>query len=517
LNVTARVGTAELHRLSAYYRSDAPDHPGLVRDWPGSMRAPKPPQFKSYPRAETIALPIDLAPSGASVDAALRSLAFGGDAPPGAPLDANGIARMLFYSGGVTRYIEGDSKGKGRYFRASGSSHNTSPLEIYLVCADLPAVAAGVYHYASLEHALHVVRRGDHRRRVADALAEDEVPAAYVVVSGVPWRSAWKYAERSFRNTYQDGGTLLAQLLVVCAASAATRAALRLGFVDQEMVELLALDGTDEFPLAVVHIGPPLGPPPARIGFGPAAVGELGERIAFPLVTEAQRSSDLATPHEVRAWRAAPAGRTGLVVRDAPVPTVSLERAILRRGSTRRFTHRSVDESIVSWAVPNSTRALPADFITPGSTLARHLVVVHDVENVRPGAYHAVSDVMESQRTGDLRAIARELSIDQALASDAALVAYHCGSVAEATAARGERGYRALALEVGTASGRLQLAASALGLGASGLVFYENELSRAFGATVDGHLATAVGVPAYKSHPGGPPGRPARIARIPTK
>jgi SagB-type dehydrogenase family enzyme len=516
LDGTSRVGAAELHRLSAYYRQGAPDHPRLMRDWPGSMRAPKPPQFKTYPSAAKVPLPTDLAPTGGSVGAVLRSLESGGAAPPGAPLDLVAVARILFYAGGVTRYTLGDSKGKGRYFRVAGSAHNTSPLEVYLVCGDLPGLAAGVYHYASIEHALHVVHRGDHRRRLSDALAEDEAPAAYIAVTGVPWRSAWKYAERSFRNTYQDGGTLLAQLLAVSAASAATRATLRLGFVDDEVVELLAVDGVAEFPLAVARIGPAQGPPPPRAVLGRAATGELGEGITFPLVTGAQRAGDLATARDVRAWRAASSGRLAPTVPDQEAGTIAVERAILQRGSTRRFARHAADAALLSWAVPAATRALPADFVSPDSTLTEHLAVVHDVHGVGSGVYRAGPGGMEHLRTGDLRAVARELSIDQALASDAAVVVYHCGSVADAIAGGGERGYRALALEVGTTTGRLQLAAVGLGLGASGLVFYEDELGGTLGATVDGHLATAVGMPAYIPSPGGPPGRPTRI-RIPAK
>jgi SagB-type dehydrogenase family enzyme len=516
LSATTGTGAAELHRLSAYHRQGAPEHPLLMRDWPGSMRAPKPPQFKTYPSAANVPLPIDLAPTGVSVRAALRSLASGGAAPPGGPLDADMVARILFYAGGVTRYTLGDSRGKGRHFRAAGSAHNTSPLEIYLVCGDLPGLAAGVYHYASIEHALHIVHVGDHRRRLSDALAEDDVPAAYIAVTGVPWRSAWKYGERSFRNTYQDAGTLLAQLLAVAAVSPASRATLHLGFVDDEVVELLAVDGVAEFPLALARIGPAHGPPPSRVALGCAATGELGEGITFPLVTGAQRAGDLATARDVRAWRAAASGRRVPTVPDREAGTIAVERAILLRGSTRRFARGTADAALLDWAVPAATRALPADFVSPGSTLTEHLALVHDVHDVESGVYRAGPGGTEHLRTGDLRAVARELSIDQALASDAALVVYHCGSVADAIAAGGERGYRALALEVGTTTGRLQLAAVALGLGASAVVFYEDELSGTLGATVDGHLATAIGVPAYVPSPGGPPGRPTRI-RIPAK
>jgi len=46
-----------------------------------------------------------------------------------------------------------------------------------------------------------------------------------VVVTGVPWRTGWRYRERGWRHVYWDAGTMLGQLLAL-AGSAGLAAAL---------------------------------------------------------------------------------------------------------------------------------------------------------------------------------------------------------------------------------------------------------------------------------------------------
>ena len=39
--------------------------------------------------------------------------------------------------------------------------------------------------------------------------------ATTLIVTGVPWRTAWRYAERGLRHVYWDAGTMLAQTLAL--------------------------------------------------------------------------------------------------------------------------------------------------------------------------------------------------------------------------------------------------------------------------------------------------------------
>jgi hypothetical protein len=106
------------------------------------------------------------------------------------------------------------------------------------------------------------------------------------------------------------------------------------------------------------------------------------------------------------------------------------------------------------------------------------------------------------------------LCLDQALGGDSAYTVFLCARLGEVLAALGDRGYRVIQAEAGIVVGRLQLAAFTLGYGATGLTFHDDEVAAAFGTDTACMMACSVGVPGYQSIPGGPPGRPARLARL---
>jgi hypothetical protein len=74
-----------------------------------------------------------------------------------------------------------------------------------------------------------------------------------------------------------------------------------------------------------------------------------------------------------------------------------------------------------------------------------------------------------------------------------------------------DRGYREAQLDAGLVEGRLHLAAFALGIGASGMTFYDSEIEGLLGAPLAALLFTCVGVPSYRNRRGGRPREPAPI------
>ena len=93
--------------------------------------------------------------------------------------------------------------------------------------------------------------------------------APVIVVTGVPWRTGWRYRERGFRHVYWDAGTMLAQLLAV-ADSAGHAASLHTRFPDAAVAALVGADRVHEWPVAVVALGEGT---PALEATGDAAVG----------------------------------------------------------------------------------------------------------------------------------------------------------------------------------------------------------------------------------------------------
>jgi nitroreductase len=128
-----------------------------------------------------------------------------------------------------------------------------------------------------------------------------------------------------------------------------------------------------------------------------------------------------------------------------------------------------------------------------------------------PGAYRWRDGEFELLRAGAARGRTRSLCLGQDLGGDAAATVFHCVGLEPVLEALGARGYRAAQLEGGVAAERLQLAAFALGVGATGLTFLDDDVSAFFGTRAAPMLSVAVGVPAYRARPGR---RPAQLPRI---
>ena len=354
------------------------------------------------------------------------------------------LGRLLFYSLGVTR------RSGTSYFRAAMSAGNLHPVEAYVVGDDL-----SVRHYHPLEHGLTTLRPGSGGAVVA------------VVLTGFPWRTSWKYGERGWRHLWWDSGAVAANLLALSDEATVT-----LDFDDDAVNRLVGVDGVSEFALAVVELvrlDVPRDLKPLHV----SAPALSRAPIEFPLITEIQQAT-----REV--FGDLPAYGGG---RSPQLAGQSIGELILRRGSTRLFRHETVSEDAFSG---------PMDVAAEGEPLLQHLVAVHAVEG----------------RPAESRAVTQHLCYDQPLGGDSAYTVFHAADLEKVLADIGPRGYRAALFESGLAAGRLQLAAFSVGLGATGLTFYDDEVKEAFDTDAAPMLVTAVGVPDYRSRPGGSPRHP---------
>ena len=148
------------------------------------------------------------------------------------------LARLLFLSSGVVRTSH--RRGRDWLFRAAGSAGGRFPLELYVSARGVEGLDDGVHWYDPVNHAL---------LRIGPAAGGGE--ATTLVVTGVPWRTGWRYAERGFRHIYWDGGTSLSQAIAL-----AGEARLWSRFPDALVTRLVGADGTHEFPIALVALEP---------------------------------------------------------------------------------------------------------------------------------------------------------------------------------------------------------------------------------------------------------------------
>jgi SagB-type dehydrogenase family enzyme len=471
--------------------------------------------LKYYPDLEPIPLPVDLPERDGP---AVEVLSGRVDAAPG-PWGLPALARALFFSAGVTRRARLVG-GRPIFLRAAASAGGLYPIEVYVVCGDLPGLPAGVYHFNPVEFALRRLRTGDHRPFLARAAADGAIEGAptTLVLTGIPWRTTWKYGERGYRHLFWDSGAVVANMLAIAEAAGVTSRVLT-GFVDDDVSHLLGIGSPEEYPLVIVPLaGGPRGRRPAVADRPPAIDHRVHPLSAFPQhhtgLAAVHRAGVLTDSDEVTGWRTAAAEVGTVVTGEVPVSPGgrgTLEDVIVRRGSTRRYAREPVGEDVLRWELAVAARPVPADFAGPGRTLLEHFVAVHAVEGVAPGIYRWVRGNLEQIERGTFHHQAAHLCLDQPLGGDCAFDAFHCAALGMVIERSGARGYRSGLLEAGTAMGRLQLAAYAHADGASGITFYDDEVSAFLQTEASPMLVTTVGVPDYRPRPGK---RPADMDRL---
>jgi SagB-type dehydrogenase family enzyme len=141
------------------------------------------------------------------------------------------LERLLRLGAGVVR------RRRGYDFRVYSSAGALYPIEVYVATAD------GLFHFDPRELGLRRLRDED----VRGALGGGE---AVLALTGLLWRTAWKYGARGYRHLFWDAGTMLANLLELAPG----RARVFTGFVDDDVNDLLGVDGIDETALALLQL-----------------------------------------------------------------------------------------------------------------------------------------------------------------------------------------------------------------------------------------------------------------------
>jgi SagB-type dehydrogenase family enzyme len=465
-------------------------------DW-----ANQPLPFKVYPGVEVMPLPREVPQAGMAALAAIAET--GGRAGEAVP-DLNALARLLYFSAGITRRRA--FPGGEIYFRAASCTGALYEVELYVACRDLPGLEAGLYHFSPAEFGLRRLRSGDWRGTLVQAtggtLAAAQAPVI-VICTCIYWRNAWKYQARTYRHFGWDNGTLLANLLAM-AAALHLPATVLCGFVDDEVNRLVDADTEREVAFSLVALGrtaEAAPPPPGEAGALNLEVLPVSRKeMDYPLMRETHAASSLAAA-EVAAWGGGlelplpEAGGRVLKLEplgDDEMPRDPTEQVILRRGSSRQFAREAVGFRQFSTMLLRSSRGFAADFHLRPEALLNHMyVIVNAVEGVEPGAYvfHPERGELELLRAGEFRNQAAYLGLEQELPGDAAFDVFYLSEMPQVLERFGNRGYRAAQLEAGVLGGKLYLAAYAQRLGATGLTFYDDDVVSFFSPHAQGKSA----------------------------
>lgn len=481
----------------------------------------RPHLFKDY--EGLAAIPLELRPSPSKANA-LSTIGSFSDSPR--PPEFDDLCQLLHFSAGITKLIRGVA------FRAAACTGALYHIELYVVCRDLMDLEAGVYHFDPMHSNLVRLRSGDFRRHLVEATAWDEAvqhAPVTVVFTDVFWRNAIKYQARAYRHSFWDSGTMLANML-------ATSRALRLvgsvvmGFVDREVADLLGVDLEEELPLALVPIGRG-----AEVGTASApgmqpvevssATSARSSRL-YPVIADIHKASALADADAVEKWRRGSAARLKLRIPEAtearnlePIserrfPEESIEQAIQRRGSSRRFVREALTFGQISTILDRSIRPIRTDYESIEAAI-QPFMIVNDVNGISPGLYEVQGRegssglTIKEIRTGQFRSQAAGLALNQPLGGDAAVNLYFLADLEAFLGAYGDRGYRLAQTECAIMAGWGYLSAYALGLGATGLTFFDEHVKAFIGDMASGlsvMFLLALGVPSK---------RPTELSRAP--
>jgi len=462
----------------------------------------RPAPYKIYPTAGALALPRELELSAIPALSAIAASV--PDGTDGA-LTLDALTRVLFCTGGLTRSRQ--VGGEDYHFRAAASAGALYPTEIYLAAGEVEGLEPALYHFSPADLKLRGLRRGDWRAMLSRAAAGRPRVAqarAVIILTSIFWRSAWKYHARAYRYCFWDAGTMIANLIAAAGAEQ-IGAEIVTAFEDPEIEALLGLDPDREGAVALIALGAGTAASvesPALEPFPFEAIALSTNEVSYEPIVKFHRESRLVTGAEVSeiadATVTGPEPRRDLIRFDplAAGTAMGLGQTILRRGSTRQFAQAPIRGEELQ-AILATERTHPhADF----PSLIDTYLIVNAVEGLAPGAYFhdRTGGGFELVKAGEFRGQAGYLCLEQPLGMDCSALIVYMADLERALAALGNRGYRDAHLEAGIRGGRAYLGAYALGRGATGLTFYDDDTTKFFEPHASGKspmLMVAIGVP----------------------
>jgi SagB-type dehydrogenase family enzyme len=376
------------HQLSGY--AARPE----TLDWDSQPSA-----FRRFIGAPAVALPaLD------AVDGALRSALERPFHRPfaGAPLpfSAPALGVLLQLSLGITAW---KSQGPDRWaVRANPSSGNLHPVEGYLVVTGVAGLRAGVHHYRAEDHALEW-------RASWESTAHRAPPRAFIALSTVIWREAWKYGERAFRYNQLDIGHAIGAFAAAASVLGwRVREQPQIGW--ETLLHTLGLDRSADFPHGsrpdteleepelLLELEATAAQPPVRAAelrrasssaryFGEATRIDPHPMYSWPILDDVAQASRWPDDR-ARAPGPAVIGVAEVEPESADAAPRSTQAVIVGRRSAQRFDSKFVLEQRTFARILRSL-----ELVAPGPGAARGasgidlIVFVHRVEGLPAGVY----------------------------------------------------------------------------------------------------------------------------------
>lgn len=411
---------------------------------------------------------------------------------------ANGLSAQSHISGGVY------------YYRTAASAGALYPNELYLATFTKTDLPVGVYHFQSKEMLLTPLRRENLRAMLQETSLPAE-PLATVFITGIFFRSAWKYRDRAWRYILLDAGHILQNLLLALEAEG-LRGAVAYDFDDLTLARWLGIDVTRESVLVSITIYAQTASFPAAASFtksdapSVALLPELPPSLAaasrvsageirYEGLQEAVTASQIRYPNAVHL--PPPDMRIGVrpifwqpLAAAPPTPDeLNYAQAILHRRSRRNFIPAPLDHSRFSRLIQlicNGARC--AQTPAPAGTFPIALgYLANHIANTPNGFY--LLDTIGQQigmsapnAPNDWIPAMTDICFGQSWLKHANLHLVCLTHLPDLDHFQGPRGYRYAMLSAGRMGQLLYLGARALNLGCCGIgAFYDDEARELLG------------------------------------
>ncbi len=146
----------------------------------------------------------------------------------------------------------------GHAYRNVPSAGCRHALETYLAVFDVTGIAPGVYRYLPLSHQMVFEFSDDMLpQKLTIAALGQAYPGKSAVTfiwSAIPYRMEWRYGLAAHKVIALDAGHVCQNLYLACEAINAGTCAIA-AYDQEEMDELLRLDGRDEFAIYMASVG----------------------------------------------------------------------------------------------------------------------------------------------------------------------------------------------------------------------------------------------------------------------
>jgi SagB-type dehydrogenase family enzyme len=242
------------HENSKQYRSDYRVVERIIAMTANPIMSRMAVARKCYPSARKIVLPRDLPKANMSFDEAVLSRRSSRDFG-GQPISLLEAAKLLSFANGITGAVK-THDGLQQLFRAAPSGGALYPIEIYFIALNVEHIPAGIYHYDPVGNQLELVRE-DHCAPDLRAITHTEEignASAVLALSGISLKTRVKYGERGYRFMLMEAGHVAQNILLTVNSLQLTAVPIG-GFVDDELDQLLGIDGLDEVVLYLVAVG----------------------------------------------------------------------------------------------------------------------------------------------------------------------------------------------------------------------------------------------------------------------